>query len=148
MGLKVYTVHIRQKPLKNGDPDIVLVPEGFSVWAFLFQFVWALFHRLWLVAVIMLLISGMMEWAFRFAVGDVTALACQLGLGILIGAEAQNLRRWTLQRRGYRLDAVVIGETLDEAELRYFEQNPEKMTAHASADPWSDFAPEPGRKPA
>ncbi len=148
MGLKVYTVHIHPKPLKNGDPDIVLVPEGFSVWALLFQFVWALFHRLWLIAFFMLVISGLMEWAFKFAGGDITALACQLGFGILVGAEAQNLRRWTLQRRGYQLDAVVIGETLDEAELRYFEQNPEKMTARSSANPWSDFAGDPGRKPA
>ena len=51
--MRFYTVHILP-----GDPDpgdsIVLVEEGFCWPAFLLSPLWALWHRLWLVAAILL----------------------------------------------------------------------------------------------
>lgn len=120
MALKVYTVHVRPAD-PGGAEDTVFVREGFSFWAFLFQVLWALYHRLWLVALGFLVIGvagevlsglpGLPEGA-SFVIG--------LGIAVLIGAEANNLRRWTLRRRGYKHVDVVAAHDLDEAEIRYF----------------------------
>lgn len=120
MALKVYTVHV--KPADRDHPeDVVLVREGFSFWAFLFQMLWALYHRLWLVTGLFLLLAlGAEILARNLGLGAGAQLVLSLAVGVLIGTEANNLRRWTLRRRGYRETAVVAGHDLDEAELHYF----------------------------
>lgn len=46
MGLRIYTIHEKEGP-KATDTDVILVREGFSVWAFLFPPLWALYHGMW-----------------------------------------------------------------------------------------------------
>jgi len=41
MGLRIYTIH-EKEGLKATATDVILVREGFSVWAFLFPPLWAL----------------------------------------------------------------------------------------------------------
>ena len=120
MALKVYTVHV--KPAGKDSPgDVVLVREGFSFWAFLFQMIWALYHRLWLVAGLFLLIGLGGEFlAQSLDLGPGAQLVLSLSVALLIGVEANNLRRWTLARRGYKETDVVAGYDLDEAEGHYF----------------------------
>jgi hypothetical protein len=45
-------------------------------------------------------------------------------LAIAIGSAANDLRRWTLSRRGYRGEGVVVERNLIAAERRLFENNP------------------------
>jgi hypothetical protein len=39
---------------------------------------------------------------------------------VLVGLEGNNLRRWTLERRGYRFLGVAAGDWRDIAEYRFF----------------------------
>jgi hypothetical protein len=41
-------------------------------------------------------------------------------LSLLVGFEAASLRRWTLNRRGWRQVGVVVGDDLESAERRFF----------------------------
>lgn len=123
--MEVYTVHV--KPGADGAHNherqaaAVFVPERFSFWAFLFQPFWALYHRLWLVAIgIVVALVALGAAAERLHLSDGQALVLQLLFAIFVGAEAQNMRRWTLARRGYEIRGVVAGEDLDQAEQRYF----------------------------
>lgn len=123
--MEVYTVHV--KPGADGahnherQAGAVFVPERFSFWAFLFQPFWALYHRLWLVAIgIVLALILLGTIAERLHLSDGQALVLQVLFAIFVGAEAQNMRRWTLGRRGYEIRGVVAGEDLDQAERRYF----------------------------
>lgn len=116
--MQIYTVH--EKPGQS-PAHAVFVPEGFSFWAFLFQPFWALYHRLWLVAVLMVAVSAGLEFAAAgLGLSDGQTSVLQLLLAVLIGAEARDLWRWTLKRRGYEIRAALAGEDEDEAELRYF----------------------------
>lgn len=116
--MKIYTVH-----LKPGDSGVnaVFVPEGFSVWAFVFQPFWALYHRLWLVAVLMIAVSaGLGVLVTALGLTALQASLLQFLLAVLIGAEARDLWRWTLWRRGLETRAALAAEDEDEAELRFF----------------------------
>lgn len=59
--MRVYTVHVRT-PAERLDRDIHLVKEGFSWPAFFFSAVWALWVRLWLVAVVLIALDIL--WTF------------------------------------------------------------------------------------
>ena len=60
---------------------------------------------------------------------EINAFA-SVGVQILFAAEANNLRRWSLERAGHDLVAVVMGKTATEAELRYFRDWHAAISAH------------------
>jgi hypothetical protein len=122
MAMRLYTVHVLP-----GDPDpgetIVLVEEGFCWPAFLLSPLWALWHRLWLVALLLLAVGAAVSGAaYLLGPDPISHGAASLGTAVLIGYFANDLRRWTLERRGYRLDKVVSGAGADEALGRYLDR--------------------------
>jgi hypothetical protein len=130
VSLKIYTIHKKSVARIVGNqnagegPDVILVPEGFSFGAFLFQELWALYHRLWLVALAMLVVvyGGFTLLVMWLDPELGFQIALDLIIALLIGAEARNIWRWDLTRRGYRMEGVVMGESLEDAERRYFEE--------------------------
>lgn len=125
--MRIYTVHV--KPGPDGDltadnqAQAVFVPEGFSFWAFLLQPVWALYHRLWLVAIgifAAIVLLGVIVTALGLS--GLQSFCLQILFAIAVGVLAQDFRRWTLDRRGYTIQAVVAGDALMDAESRYFRE--------------------------
>ncbi len=146
--MSVYTVH--QPPLRPADAfadpaRFAFVRDGFSVWAFLVAALWMLWHRMWLVLLIYLVVAAGVEAAMRYA-GVPGAVIVVVGLlvSLLIGIEASTLRRFTLARRGWKNIGVVSGEDLEDAERRFFdawvreapaERTTESSTASSSPPP-------------
>jgi hypothetical protein len=118
-----YTVH---QPLIAGaaaDPHrFVFVRDGFSWPAFLLTPLWMLWHRLWLVLAIYLVLSAGIDIALR-AVGAPLLMVVIVGLllSLLAGLEAGTLRRFKLTRRRWRNIGVVTGDDLEDAERRFFD---------------------------
>lgn len=100
---------------------ILFVRDGFAWGAALFNVVWMLRHRLWLVLVLYL--AAVVLLLVGLAAADVPSSyvgAAQIGLSLLLGLEGAALRRWTLRRRGWREAAVVVAPSREEAERRFF----------------------------
>jgi hypothetical protein len=123
--MSVYTVH--EPPLRAGAaaPDVerfAFVRDGFSWWAFLFAPLWMLRHRMWLVLIGYVVIVGLIEIPVRLS-GAPAFAASLIGilLGLLVGFEAGTLRRFTLNRRGWKNLGVVSGDDLEDAERRFFD---------------------------
>lgn len=131
--MRFFTVHERPAAIAGGD-DIVLVGSGFSWAAALLTPLWLLWHRQWLgllgYLLLMLPLGVALEW---IAIADPADFAIGAALAFLFGASAADLRRWTLQRNGWRLMAVVAGRDVLEAELRYRRENPLKPAQAAMA---------------
>ena len=112
----IYTVHLHE------DQDMVLVREGFSWGAFLFGPLWALYNRLWFVAILLLLLSALFGYADEHGVtGDATLAILQLAIGILIGYQANDWRRTRLHKLGYTLVDVVAASSIKRAQLRFLD---------------------------
>ncbi len=123
--MRIYTVHVRRHGL-DPDRDLVLVKEGFSWPAFFFGGVWALAHRLWWVAIILFAVVLAVEAGLMaLAIDSVSAFAVSLGLALVIGGLANDLRRRVLDRRGFAFAGVVAGDNRDHALRRYLESAPE-----------------------
>jgi hypothetical protein len=131
--MTLYTVLLPGDPQVDSDPmAAVFVKEGFSWPAFFFAPVWLIFRRLWLVLagyiVAVVVVGGIGD-----VLGDGFTGPALVLIHFLFALEANELRRWTLARRGYRLATVVEGRRLEEAEIRYF--------ASAGTDAASEASP-------
>jgi hypothetical protein len=130
--MSVYTVF--EPPLRASeaapDPErFVFVRDGFYFWAFLLTPLWILWHRLWLVFLIYVLVVASLEYAMHYAgVGTGVISLVMLLISLLAGAEAGTLWRFTLARRGWKNVGIVTGVDREDGERRFF---------HAWLDPAS-----------
>ena len=116
---KVYTAHVRGRG--RIDADLVFVKDGFSWPAFFFTGIWALWHRLWLFALIVFASGFAVGFASDFLDLDpLTDAAVGLAWAVLVGYEANDARRRALARRDFDLKDIVLGQNLTQAEHRFF----------------------------
>lgn len=120
--MKTFTVHT---PPPSGSAqkdalDTLFVREGFALWAFLIPLFWLIAQRMWLVLVGYIVFTGLVEGA-AYLIGDIVPGIFAFLITILFGLEANSLRRWTLDRKGYRFVAVASGRSVEDAEQRYFD---------------------------
>lgn len=99
----------------------VLVPEGFSLFATLVPALWFLARGLWLLLCLYLALTVLAALLLPAALLPWAVLAAHL----LIGLQAQDLRRWSLARRGLPVAAVVLGRNAEAALLRALEARPD-----------------------
>ncbi len=107
----------------DGNPEVTgrlkFVPDRFSLLAFLFSIPWLLFHRMWLI------LLGYLAFTLAIAlvalsVGGPAVAVVAVAIALLFGFEAQSLRCWSLQKKGWRMLGVIEGAVREEAELRFF----------------------------
>ncbi len=113
-----YSVHKR-----DGAPaeEVIFVPEGFSFGAFVFTMLWALWHRMWLTAAVLLAISGAIAIAGSLlAVNESVMAIVGFTVNLIFGFEARDLQIRSLVARGYDRAGFSHGKNLYEAEIRYF----------------------------
>lgn len=120
-----FTVHEPPNPPADRvdrAESLVFVKDGFSWAAALLAPVWLIAYRLWWPLLGFVLLSGAFEVIKRFSGIDTrwTGLAV-LALNLLVGFEGDTLRRWALERRGWRMLGAVTGRSAAECERRFFE---------------------------
>ncbi len=118
--MRFYTIHERPAQTAGGDAEVLAIESGFRWWAAIMPLVWLLWHRLWLGFALYMLFS--LALGIAFALGDIAepaATAIGLAVSLLIGFGAADYRRWTLERRGWRLVAVLRADAATDAEELY-----------------------------
>jgi len=152
--MSVFTVH--EPPLRAADsapnPErFTFVRDGFYFWAFALTPLWMLWHRMWLVLLIYLIVAVGADSAMHYAgIGSGGVVVFQLVISLLIGFEASTLRRFTLARRGWKNVGVVAGDGVEAAERRFFDawavaanKAGERPSASSAAPPSSPRAAQP-----
>ncbi|TAK46761.1 MAG: DUF2628 domain-containing protein [Xanthobacteraceae bacterium] len=145
--MAVYTVHAPPASRDGGLPApdrVVFVRDGFYVWAFVFGPLWLAFHRLWLALIGFAAATAALHGALVLA-GRVGVIPYSVALAaLLLGLEAGSLRRWTLARNGWQGLGVVIGDTIEEAEYRFFASwNGRRQEPPAAAPPSAPLSAPP-----
>jgi len=120
--MTLYTVNAPPTAAGGAAPEpasLVFVKEGFSWPALFIPELWLIFRRMWLVLVLYVAVALLLvELAARL--GDALPVFVVILARFLFALEANGLRRWTLERNGYALIAVIEGRGRDEAERRFF----------------------------
>lgn len=119
------TVHERDEIEGNIETragKIIFVREGIAWWALFFPLIWILFHRLWLVLLLYLAAVFVIGAAAELAdIPEAAGGLATMALSFLLALEGNDLRRWTLKRKGYALADVTGGRDMAECEQRFFE---------------------------
>ncbi|MBX9590099.1 MAG: DUF2628 domain-containing protein [Hyphomonadaceae bacterium] len=103
--------------------SLVFIKDGFSWTAALFSPIWLLMHRLWWPLLGYVVVSGLFELArWSAAMGPGWLTLAGVALHLLIGFEADTLRRWALDRRGWRTLGSVSDRNAAECERRFFQE--------------------------
>ena len=98
---------------------LVFIADRFSWSAFCFSVIYLLWHRMWLVLLGYLVVATALELSAAI-IGDAAPAVATIAVSLLFAFEANGLRRWTLERKGWRMVAVACGADVEEAELRFF----------------------------
>jgi len=109
------TYSIYAKANDRAAAEAIFLPDGFSWGAFVFTWVWALWNRMWIVAVIVLSVMFIAS-----ALPAVPQFLLSLGVSIVMGLHGNDLLGWSLARRGHSEIALSNGGSLEEAELRFY----------------------------
>lgn len=122
--MAVYTLHVPTEDMR-GDPatlgEAVVLKDGFAWGAFIFQVLWCLYHRLWLVAlalaIVMVGVSAGLQW---FGLPSFAVTVISLLIAAFFALEANGFRRRKLERRGFKAAGVVVADSYSDAEARAF----------------------------
>lgn len=122
--MNLYTVHYRQESensLTGLAQDVVLVKDGFNWSAVFLPSVWFLSKKMWLVFAIYLVIQAVLLIIVFWAElpSDVLTITKITG-NLILGFEANNLQRWSLERSRYRERETVAARDIVGAEHRFF----------------------------
>jgi hypothetical protein len=115
---------------------LVFIADRFSWFAFGFSVIYLLWHRLWLVLLGYLVVATALELSAAM-INDAAPAVATLAISLLFAFEANGLRRWTLERKGWRMIAVACGADVEEAELRFF-----RGLDHGTTEPQETPAPQ------
>ncbi len=121
--MRAYTVHAAPGHVDDADaPEkFVFIKDGVSWPALFLPVPWILWHRLWLTLMAYVIWVLLVMWAERLA-GEMPATVLAILGAILFALEANNIRRWSLARKGWRDIGGSFGDNLDEAEIRFFDK--------------------------
>lgn len=123
--MKVYSIHLKPGALEP-DRNALVIKEGFSWPAFLFGPFWALWNRLWVIFAILAGVYAAVTIAFAlFPVNSAAEIAVTGAIAILIGLNANDWRRSSAARRGWRTEGLAAAPDRDTALRRYFDLHPD-----------------------
>jgi hypothetical protein len=104
---------------QKGINDVILIQEGFNVYAAIFSGFWALYNRIWPLAIIGILLYGLQL--------TLSSIPLLMGLKILtfftFGFMSDFIYQLYLERQGYVLADVVSAKNSEIAELKFYERN-------------------------
>lgn len=115
--MRFFTAHTRS------DHAPVILVEGFRWGAFLFGPLWLLRHR----AIIPAALDAAALISILALASGLALAAFILGTALLVGLNANDLRRWSLERRGFLLSDVIAAGSGDEALARLLARRPEQV---------------------
>jgi uncharacterized protein DUF2628 len=120
--MRYYSVHAPDGEFEAPE-DYLFVKDGFSWPALFVAPLWILWHRLWLTLVWYVVFVLIVAWAVRL-LGDSIAIWVAILGTLLFAFEANNMRRHSLEARGWDEIGSSFGKDITEAEARFYAGGP------------------------
>jgi hypothetical protein len=124
--VKTYLVFNKPELPESADAlnqEPVIIADSFNFKAFIFHILWALYHRLWKTVTLLVLSFGGLQALESYGIlSKAASQPIQLGVLALLGFSASGMLSRKLEGKGYTLDALIVAESPESAELRYFEK--------------------------
>lgn len=121
-----YTVHEPEEPAS--DPleraeSLVFVQDGMNWMALFFAPIWLLVHRMWIPLVGYIVATAAIGTVLELiGLNPTWVTIAVLGINLIVALEADSMRRWVLERKGWKMIDTVSGANTRECERRFFER--------------------------
>ena len=99
--------------------NMVFVKDGFSFPALIIPELWLIWQRMW-IPYLGYLGYRIIVSLIALALGNVASSLTLFVMAFLFALEANNLRRWSLGRKGWRIVGEAVGRNRNEAEFQFF----------------------------
>ncbi|MDG1436420.1 MAG: DUF2628 domain-containing protein [Rickettsiaceae bacterium] len=111
--MNIYSVYTDSS---NDENSPLLIKQGFSFMAGIFNYLWALYHRMWFLALTTLAINLMIS---NFASSHL-AYSINIVILLLFGFFSTELREYHAMQNGLELSDVILAQNEEEAESKYY----------------------------
>lgn len=119
--MKLFAVYVKENH-GNFMENAVFVKQGFSFYAGAFQFLWSIYHRMWLTSVLLFALSLFTTYLDTSGILSEDALTVfSMGMIIFIGLCAPDWLEKSLQRRGYKIFDIIGGKNLYEVQKQFYD---------------------------
>jgi hypothetical protein len=119
---------IRGSPATRARPTgCSSCPTGFRCRPSCFPFLWLLAYRMWLVLLGYLALTLVLELLALSVRQEIMGVAAFI-VALLFALEAQALRRWSLERKGWRVVGIVDAGNREDAELRFLHKAANRLS--------------------
>jgi hypothetical protein len=98
-------------------PKIVIIRDAFSFSAGIFGEFWLLYHKIWDIALFLLLISMII-----FTIVEIDIKIVRLISFLSFGFLATDILEWHYKRHGYLLENIIYAYSEEEAEISFMKQ--------------------------
>ena len=118
--MRIYNVLIS----KNQDAAPIFIEEKFSFASFIFQSLWFFYHKLWIPAIALILMEYGESLLLKKGIID-EAIFYSLRFSLIFFA-AIFANTWyieSLKKKNYILAGVIAAKNLDQAKLRFYQNN-------------------------
>ena len=114
---------------EDGQPvsESLFIKDGFFGWAFLLAPLWLAWRQLWVPLAVYGAIVILISVLTVFGLGGGDLFLMIVAVHIYVGLEAGDMWRAALERQGYTQRAVVAGDVVEDAELRYLSERREPV---------------------
>lgn len=120
--MKTYRIYLK-KTKQGVFEDVVMIKEGFILWAFLLNLIWLFNKRIFKMAFIISAILTSLFLLERNGIINSTLITpIQLVIFIYIGFEAGDWYEKVLRKRGYKFLGHASGKGAKEARLRFLDK--------------------------
>ena len=118
--MKLYNALVKKNELGKIE-DIIMIKEGFSWKAFIFNGAWFLYHQLWKEVIILVGIISAFTFFAKLST-DFDKVLLQLALFFMIALNANNWLCDNLEKKGYEFVGIVFGSNGTNAKLRFVQK--------------------------
>jgi len=110
--MNIYSVYTDSSKKKTSP---IFIPQGFSVIAGIFNLLWAIYHKMWLIALLVIIANTSSVSAAPHIVYSVN-----VAILFLFTFFAGELREYYARKKGFDLSDIVLAGSKEEAEVRYY----------------------------
>ncbi len=109
--MNIYSIY---QVANKEDNNPIIIKQGFSFFAFLFNFVWALYHRIWALAIIAILIEIVCSMY-----SNLMTFILSTSMMFIFAFFSADIREYYAEKKGYILKDIIVANNEDEAEVKY-----------------------------
>lgn len=111
--MHLYSIYTNNK---SEDVSPMIIKQGFSFWALIFNFLWAIYHKMWFVAGVVVLINFI---TLSFNPSSTWMMVEKIIQFFVFGFFASEIREFYAKKQGLQLDDVILAGSEEEAEVKY-----------------------------